>query len=76
MIQLENDQKFYLSSSDFFGEMGLISGRRRTADTFAVGSTVLIETPRKQIQKLISSVEPLPQTFSQSAIAHPHLTLF
>ena len=66
MIQLESDQKFYLSASDFFGEMGLISGRRRTASTFAVGLTVLIETPRKQIQKLISSVEGVSKTIDDT----------
>ena len=66
MIQLESDQKFYLSASDFFGEMGLISGRRRTASTFAVGPTVLVETPRKQIQKLISSVEGVSKTIDDT----------
>ncbi len=40
----------------FFGEMGLISGRRRTATIRAASDCLLLETPRKQILKLMSSV--------------------
>lgn len=61
-VQLENGQKIYLGPTNFFGEMGLISGRRRTASTFADEPTVLLETPRKQMQKLISSVELVKKT--------------
>lgn len=49
-----------IPTGDFFGEMGLISGRRRTATIRAVkNDTVLLETPRKQILKLISSVDSI-----------------
>ncbi|MCH8313816.1 MAG: cyclic nucleotide-binding domain-containing protein [Nitrospinae bacterium] len=58
-VELENKDRFELGPEDYFGEMGLISGRRRTATTSALKPTVLLETPRKQMLKLISSVEPI-----------------
>ncbi len=45
-----------LGVGHFFGEMGLISGRRRTATIRAGSDCLLLETPRKQILKLMSSV--------------------
>ncbi|MFP5245836.1 MAG: cyclic nucleotide-binding domain-containing protein, partial [Thermoanaerobaculia bacterium] len=44
-----------LTAGNFFGEMSLISGRRRTATATAVGPTRLIEIPRKAILKLLAS---------------------
>jgi len=44
-----------LTAGNFFGEMSLISGRRRTATAKAVGATRLIEIPRKAILKLLAS---------------------
>ncbi len=44
-----------LTAGNFFGEMSLISGRRRTATAKAVGRTLLIEIPRKAILKLLAS---------------------
>jgi thioredoxin reductase/CRP-like cAMP-binding protein/Fe-S-cluster-containing hydrogenase component 2 len=46
-----------LAAGHFFGEMGLISGRKRAATVFVVESgTVLLETKRNQILKLMGSV--------------------
>jgi len=46
-----------LEAGDFFGEMGLISGRRRTATVRAAAEgALLLEVPRKQILKLMASV--------------------
>lgn len=45
-----------LDAGAYFGEMGLISGRRRTATVRAAGRAVLLESPRKQILKLVNSV--------------------
>src|SRR5712671_2240642 len=42
-----------LTAGNFFGEMSLISGRRRTATARAVGDTRIIEIPRKAILKLL-----------------------
>ena len=42
-----------LTAGNFFGEMSLISGRRRNATAIAVGPTRIIEIPRKAMLKLI-----------------------
>ena len=44
-----------LTAGNFFGEMSLISGRRRTATARAVGPTRIIEIPRKAILKLLGA---------------------
>ncbi len=43
----------------FFGELGLISGRRRSATVRAGPDCVLVETPRRSMLKLIASVESI-----------------
>ena len=44
-----------LTAGNFFGEMSLISGRRRTATARAIGATRMIEIPRKAILKLLAN---------------------
>src|SRR6185436_3323104 len=44
-----------LTAGNFFGEMSLISGRRRTATVRAAGPTRVIEIPRKAILKLLAN---------------------
>src|SRR6266849_6204007 len=44
-----------MTAGNFFGEMSLISGRRRTATARAIGPTRLIEIPRKAILKLLAN---------------------
>ena len=44
-------------AGSFFGELGLISGRRRSVTVRAGEGCVLIETPRRSILKLIASVD-------------------
>lgn len=47
---------YTLSQGSFFGEMGLISGRRRSATIVALEKgTILLETKRNQILKLMAS---------------------
>lgn len=43
-----------LSAGNFFGEMGLISGRRRNATATALSTVRLIEIPRKAMLKLLA----------------------
>ncbi len=52
----EQASMFSLSSGDFFGEIGLLSGRRRTATVVAGKGCVLLETPRRTMLNLIESV--------------------
>jgi CRP-like cAMP-binding protein/thioredoxin reductase/Na+-translocating ferredoxin:NAD+ oxidoreductase RNF subunit RnfB len=44
-----------LTAGNFFGEMSLISGRRRTATATASGATRMLEIPRKAILKLLAN---------------------
>ncbi len=46
-----------LRKGNFFGELSLISGRRRAATVKAWEGCVLIETPRRSMLKLIASVD-------------------
>ena len=59
---------FALGTGDFFGEMGLISGRRRTATVTAGRDCVLIETPRNAMLKLRDSVESVRRTLDQVSL--------
>ena len=55
-----------LSAGEYFGEMGLISGRRRTATVRAGKGCVLVETPRRSMLKLIGSVESVRRQIDQA----------
>ena len=46
-----------LEQGEFFGEIGLLSGRRRTASVIAGRQCLLIETPRRSMLKLLSSID-------------------
>ena len=56
---------FQLEKGEFFGELGLISGRRRTATIRAGKRTLLLETPRRTMLKLIASVESVRRTLDK-----------
>lgn len=46
---------FTLNAGEFFGEMGLLSGRRRSGTAIAGEDCVLVETPRRSMLKLLHS---------------------
>lgn len=52
----DSSKRYTLGKGDFFGEWSLISGRRRSATVRAGEKCVLIETPRRSMNKLINSV--------------------
>jgi thioredoxin reductase/Fe-S-cluster-containing dehydrogenase component/CRP-like cAMP-binding protein len=60
-VELENSpdgrKRVALSKGKFFGELGLLSGRRRLATVRAGEGCLVIETPRRTMLKFISSVE-------------------
>ncbi|MDR3418045.1 MAG: cyclic nucleotide-binding domain-containing protein [Nevskia sp.] len=55
-----------LGAGEFFGEMSLISGRRRSATTRAGRSCVLVETPRRSMNKLIYSVPAVKRVVDEA----------
>ena len=59
---------FQIKAGNFFGEMGLISGRRRSATIKAITNCVLIETPRRSMLKLINSVESVRRKLDEISI--------
>ncbi len=68
-IQINPDdpsQLIPLRQGQFFGEMSLISGRRRSATVIAGAGCVLIETPRRSMNKLIASVESAKRTIDET----------
>jgi CRP-like cAMP-binding protein/Fe-S-cluster-containing hydrogenase component 2/thioredoxin reductase len=52
----ESGGVYSIGQGDSFGEMGLISGRRRAATVHALEKSVLLETKRNQILKLMATV--------------------
>ena len=55
-----------LTAGQFFGEMSLISGRRRSATVIAGETCVLVETPRRSMNKLIYSVESVKRCIDEA----------
>ncbi|PYQ26445.1 MAG: hypothetical protein DMF56_24510 [Acidobacteria bacterium] len=55
-----------LTAGNFFGEMSLISGRRRNATARAIGDTRMIEIPRKAVLKMLANA-PRAKAFVDQA---------
>ena len=71
--QEEGPSKWFpLPTGQFFGELGLISGRRRSSTVRAGAHCVLVEVPRRAMLKLIASVESvrkqIDETFMTRAV--------
>ena len=65
LLDADHKQKFSLGRGEFFGEMSLISGRRRSATVLAGANCVLIETPRRSMNRLINSVEAVKREIDE-----------
>lgn len=68
LIDDDNAPDARLKGGEFFGEMALVSGRRRAGTVRASTSCVLIETPRRVMQKLIDSVQSMRRILNEVAI--------
>ena len=68
-VNEETGQRISLGKGEFFGEMSLISGRRRSANVFAGPGCVLVETPRRSMNKLINSVAAVKREIDMVFIA-------
>jgi Fe-S-cluster-containing hydrogenase component 2/thioredoxin reductase len=67
-IEVGPDRRITSSQGNFFGEMSLLSGRRRSGSVYASDYCVLIETPRRVMVKLINSVDAVRQVLDQTWI--------
>ena len=67
-VEVENGPAIRLTQGDFFGEMSLLSGRRRAATVRAAGPCVLLESPRRDIVKLMNSYEQVRRVIDQHFI--------
>ena len=61
-LRERSERKGQIRQGEFFGESGLISGRRRSGTVSATSNCVLIETPRMTMNKLIRSVDDVQKT--------------
>ena len=67
-IEVGENLRIKSGVGNFFGEMSLISGRRRSATVHAGESCVVIETPRRTMNKLISSVDAVKKVLDKTFI--------
>lgn len=63
------DEPVTLGTGQFFGEIGLLSGRRRSATVKSGTQSILIETPRRSVIKLMNSVASVKRTMDEVAVA-------
>jgi len=63
-----SEARFSLKTGQYFGEMSLVSGRRRSATVIAGESCVLIETPRLSMNKLIKSVPSVKRAVDETFV--------
>ncbi|MGH7805097.1 MAG: cyclic nucleotide-binding domain-containing protein, partial [Candidatus Binatia bacterium] len=71
-----SESRFPVSKGQYFGEMSLVSGRRRSATVIAGEGCVLIETPRLSMNKLIQSVASVKRTIDETFILRRLQTSF
>jgi len=65
-----------LNKGQFFGEMSLLSGRRRSASIRVASDCILIETPRRLMNKIIGSVDSVKRTIDEAFIVRTLQTRF
>ena len=72
LVEGDGGKFFPLGAGEFFGELGLISGRRRSSTVRAGANCVLVESPRRAMLKLVASVEAIrkrvDETFLKRAV--------
>jgi thioredoxin reductase/Fe-S-cluster-containing hydrogenase component 2 len=62
------DLAVHIGQSEFFGEIGLISGRRRGATVVAGEPSVMVEIPRRSMRRLQSSVKAIKAELDRVAM--------
>jgi thioredoxin reductase/CRP-like cAMP-binding protein/Fe-S-cluster-containing hydrogenase component 2 len=75
-VLVEGGEGFRIGAGEFFGELGLISGRRRSATIEAGEASIMVEIPRRTMRRLESSVEAIQKELDRVALRRiVHTTL-
>ncbi len=74
--ELRTERRASRSAGQFFGEDGLISGRRRGETVTTKSRCILIETPRNTMTKLTRSVEDVKRVIDAAYVNSALATLF
>ena len=70
------DEAFHIGAGAFFGELGLLSGRRRNATVAAAEPSIMVEVPRRTMLRLETSVEAIRAELDRVAVRRiVHTTL-
>jgi len=64
-VETDSGKTIRLGQGQFFGEMSLLSGRRRAATVRAAGPCVLLESPRRDIVRLMNTYEQVRRVIDQ-----------
>ncbi|MGI9271094.1 MAG: cyclic nucleotide-binding domain-containing protein [Woeseiaceae bacterium] len=64
-VETDDGNAIRLEQGQFFGEMSLLSGRRRSATVRASSDCVLLESPRREIIRLMNTYERVRQVIDQ-----------
>jgi CRP-like cAMP-binding protein/thioredoxin reductase/Fe-S-cluster-containing hydrogenase component 2 len=64
-VETDSGRSIRLGRGQFFGEMSLLSGRRRSATVRAKGPCVLLESPRREIIRLMNTYERVRRVIDQ-----------
>ncbi len=72
----QDARRVLLGAGEFFGEMSLLSGRRRSGSAVAGENCLLIESPRRDIMKLMNSVEAVRAVIDRLFIVRAIQTSF
>jgi CRP-like cAMP-binding protein/thioredoxin reductase/Fe-S-cluster-containing hydrogenase component 2 len=67
-IETDDGKLIRLSQGQFFGEMSLLSGRRRAATVRAAAPCVILESPRREVIRLMNSYEPVRRSIDEHFI--------
>lgn len=64
----DTNPSFHLYHGEFFGEMGLISGRRRSTSIKASSYCLLIESPRQAVLRLVHSTQSVRRMIDEVSL--------
>jgi len=65
---IRDDEDFRIGAGEFFGELGLLSGRRRGATVTAAEPSIMVEILRRTMLRLESSVEAVQAELDRVAL--------